>query len=78
MIVGRAAPGEGPGRIIAESIAGVDRKTYLDRLAKRGESTLPIALQLIGAALVIWAAFDARRLWRDPRGKLAEGQYVGG
>ena len=66
MVVGRPAPGGTPGQVIAESIAGVDRKTYLERLAQghvRAQS-LVIWLVLVGVAGTAGAAWAARRIRR--------------
>ncbi|MBK7471657.1 MAG: hypothetical protein IPI73_14615 [Betaproteobacteria bacterium] len=66
MAVGRPAPGGTPGQVIAEAIAGVDRRTYLDRLAQghvRAQS-LVIWLVLVGVAGTACAAWAARRIGR--------------
>lgn len=67
MIVGRAGPSGAPDEIIAESIAGVDRKTYLDRLWQGQTRAQPFALGMLmlGPAGIAYAVWAGRRILRD-------------
>jgi hypothetical protein len=67
LIVGRAAPGGPSDQIVALSVAGMNRSTYLDRLlVKHSRSrSLAIALMLIGPAGIAYAVWAFRRVWRE-------------
>lgn len=66
MVVGRAEPGGPPRQVVAQTVAGVDRRTYLERLTRRRDAgrSILVVLLLVAPVGIAFALWGGRRVLR--------------